>query len=169
MKRIQRVLWRHVDVSVVNVAQHGLEGLFARHHFSDGDVHLSVLGHERAEHRFKIASSKKGWSEMTDYKSNKSAACDLLRVQQGCGGKEHEDAQIFPELRLCGRSDKSSPGASCQNGFVRWPRMTVQQQDDVTEFQPRPFQISLHVLHQRCTCMTNHQRKNKITTRKRKK
>lgn len=32
---------------------------------------------------------------------------------------------------------------------MRRPRMTVQQQDDVTEFQPRPFQVSLHVLHQR--------------------
>lgn len=57
-KRIQRVLWRHVDVSVINVAQHGLEGLFARDHFSYGDVHLSVLGHERAEHRLKIAGRK---------------------------------------------------------------------------------------------------------------
>lgn len=58
--RMQRVLGRHVDLPVVDVAQHGLEGLSAGHHLPDGDVHLAVLWHEGPEHGLKVAADRGG-------------------------------------------------------------------------------------------------------------
>lgn len=54
LRRIQGIFRGHVDVTVVDVAQHGLEGLLARYHLADGDVDLTVLGHEGAKHGLKV-------------------------------------------------------------------------------------------------------------------
>lgn len=53
---MQGVLGRHVDLAIVDVAQHGLEGLPAGHHLPNGDVHLAVLGHEGPEHGLEVAA-----------------------------------------------------------------------------------------------------------------
>lgn len=58
--RMQGVLGRHVDLTVVDVTQHGLEGLPAGHHLPDGDVHLAVLRHEGPEHGLKVAADRGG-------------------------------------------------------------------------------------------------------------
>ena len=57
--RIQRVFWGHVDVAVVDVAQHGLEGLLAGNHLPYGDVHLPIHRHEGAEHGLKVTEDTK--------------------------------------------------------------------------------------------------------------
>lgn len=54
--RMQRVLRRHVDFTIVDVAQHRLEGLPAGYHLPDGDVHLAVLRHEGPEHGLEVAA-----------------------------------------------------------------------------------------------------------------
>lgn len=41
----------------------------------------------------------------------------------------------------------NSPGAGCEDGFVCWPWVAVQEKDDITEFNPSSFQVSLHVLN----------------------
>lgn len=43
----------------------------------------------------------------------------------------------------------SLPGPSCENGFMSGSRVSVQQQNDVTEVQAASLQVGLHVLHQR--------------------
>lgn len=60
VRRIQRILWGHVDITVVDVAQHGVKGLLARHHLPDGDVDLAILRHEGAEHGLKVTAEPQG-------------------------------------------------------------------------------------------------------------
>lgn len=43
--------------------------------------------------------------------------------------------------------NRDSPGAGCKDGLVCWPWVAVQEKDDITEFNPRSFQVSLHVLN----------------------
>lgn len=52
--RIQGILWRHVDVAIVDVTQHGLKSLFTWNHLPNGDINLTVFWHERAKHCFKV-------------------------------------------------------------------------------------------------------------------
>lgn len=56
--RMQRILGWHVDLTVVDVAQHRFEGLPAGYHLPNGDVHLSILGHKGPEHGLKVATDK---------------------------------------------------------------------------------------------------------------
>lgn len=121
---MQRVLGRHVDLAVVDVAQHGLKGLPAGHHLPNGDVHLAVLGHEGPEHGLKVAAN--GGPALSKSASGPAA---------------------HPPIRP--RDTPHPPGAGCQNGLVGWPRVPIQQQRDVTELCARPLQVCLHVLNQR--------------------
>lgn len=54
LRRIQGILWRHVDIAIVDITQHGLKGLLTWNHLTDRDVNLTVLWHEGAEHCFKV-------------------------------------------------------------------------------------------------------------------
>lgn len=56
LRRIQRIFWRHVDITIVDIAQHGVKGLLTRHHLPNGDVDLTILGHKGAEHGLKVAA-----------------------------------------------------------------------------------------------------------------
>lgn len=54
LRRIQGILWRHVDVAIVDITQHRLEGLLTWDHLTNGYIYLTVHRHEGAEHRLKV-------------------------------------------------------------------------------------------------------------------
>lgn len=56
LRRIQRVFWRHVDIAIVDITQHGVKGLLTRNHFTNGDVNLTILRHEGAKHGLKVTA-----------------------------------------------------------------------------------------------------------------
>lgn len=121
LTRIQRILRRHVDVSIVDVAQHGLKCLLTGNHLANGDIYLAVLWHEGAEHGLKITEGT--WS-----KGDESVEKD----------NNKKDSP----------SSRSVPGTSRQYGFMSRSGVSVQQQNDVTELQAPSLQVSLRVLHQ---------------------
>lgn len=56
LRRIQRILWRHVDITVVDIPQHGVKGLLTWYHLPNGDINLTILRHKGAEHRLKVTA-----------------------------------------------------------------------------------------------------------------
>lgn len=56
LRRIQRIFWRHIDVTIVDIPQHGVKGLLTWHHLPDGDINLTILRHEGAEHCLKVTA-----------------------------------------------------------------------------------------------------------------
>lgn len=56
LKRIQGVFWWHVDVTIVDISQHGVKGLLTWHHLPNGYINLTILGHEGAEHCLKVTA-----------------------------------------------------------------------------------------------------------------
>lgn len=57
-ERMQRIFGWHVDLAVVDVAQHRFEGLPAGYHLPNGDVYLPILGHKGPEHGLKVATDR---------------------------------------------------------------------------------------------------------------
>lgn len=74
VKRIQGVLWRHVDITVIDITQHGLKGLLTWNHLTNRDINLPVLRHEGAKHSLKVTGEQKynvmsvklKWTKCTD-------------------------------------------------------------------------------------------------------
>lgn len=118
LKRIQRVFWWHVDITIVDISQHGVKGLLTWHHLPNGDINLTILRHKGAEHCLKVTAEPQ-------YK------CCLHRHN------------IHKR-----RWTASRPWTSCQDGFMSRTWVSVQQEDDVTKFQAASFQVGLHVLDQ---------------------
>lgn len=59
LKRIQGVLWRHVDIAVIDITQHGLKGLLTWNHLTNRDINLPILRHEGAKHSLKVTGEQK--------------------------------------------------------------------------------------------------------------
>lgn len=59
LRRIQRIFWRHIDITIVDITQHGIKGLLAWHHFPDRDINLTILRHKGAEHCLKVTAETK--------------------------------------------------------------------------------------------------------------
>lgn len=120
---MQRVLGWHVDLAVVDVAQHGLEGLPAGHHLPNGDVHLAVLRHEGPEHGLKVAAD--GGQALS-----KSASAQLLTHPSA---RETHPIHLERAARMAlwaGRGCPSSSSVMSQNSapapsryaFMSWIR-----------------------------------------------
>lgn len=54
LRRIQRIFWRHIDITIVDIPQHGVKGLLTWHHFPNRDINLTILRHKGAEHCLKV-------------------------------------------------------------------------------------------------------------------
>lgn len=58
LRRIQGIFWGHVDITIVDITQHGLKGLLTRYHLADGDVDLTILRHKGAKHGLKVTGER---------------------------------------------------------------------------------------------------------------
>lgn len=127
LRRIQRIFRGHVDVTVVDVAQHGLEGLLARYHLADGDVDLSVHGHEGAKHGLKVTLGAKTLElKMWNRWQAKKLPLIILTWRTFLNNYHSFTSLIkFFKLHKHLTSGQCLPGPCCQYGFVSRSRVPI--------------------------------------------